>query len=410
MTHKYSRIWFLIVISFSFSSPLLAQFVYSPGRIQRVDGSTQTGEIVYLTGKEGNKLLFRSDARAPVTTYNPSELHSFEVESGRFISWQSNRDSISTFVFLQQLVSGPASLYLYKRNDGIDIYLLEQKGTFTPIHSRQPSLTLATLTDCGSLRPTAFINSLSLNRAQLSRYLTAYNRCIEPGTPTENNKLTHRSLKVAIGPRLFVPVSYGQLHYSDGATCPPSTISAKPGVGLSMSFAWGKRLTAGLDLAILTKTVSWNTDSTAKKVWLVDALSDRSLYISPYLRYEFRKQSHQRLTPYIVAGLVMNKLLRSQLTINRRFPSRQFTGIYDDIVPWTIRVNKEAGLDELGGSLGGGLLWQITNRLTLVTDVRFVYSVAALSVFKVPTYRNSEPAISPRTYQLNNSVGINITL
>lgn len=114
--------------------------------------------------------------------------------------------------------------------------------------------------------------------------------------------------------------------------------------------------------------------------------------------------------PYVVAGLVFNKLLRSQLTINRLYPRNRFTATYDDFVPWTATVNREAGLDELGGSLGGGLLWQIANRLTLVADTRLVYSAAFISVYKVPTVTNNEPALSPRTFQLNNSIGISVAL
>lgn len=281
MTHKYGRVWLLLSLFVSFSTQLFAQLVYAPGRIQRVDGSTQTGEIAYTTGKMGDKLLFRPTTQASPITYYPDELRSFEVESGRFVSWRPSNDSTSSSVFIQQLVDGPASLYLYRRSDRIKVYLLKQKDEFTVIHPRQPSSTLATLADCGSIRPTAFDTPLSLNSARLSRYLTDYNRCVEPGSVNKNAKLSYRSLKVAIGARLYVPVSYGRIHYSDGATCPPSTISIKPGAGISVNFSWERRLTAGLDLAIISKTINWNTDSTAKRVWIVDALSDQSLYISP---------------------------------------------------------------------------------------------------------------------------------
>lgn len=410
MAHQYGRVWLLISLFVSFSTQLFAQLVYAPGRIQRVDGSTQTGEIAYTTGKTGDKLLFRLDNQASPIAYIPNELRSFEVESGRFVSWRPNSDSASSAVFIQQLVDGPASLYLYRRSDRIKVYLLKQKGEFTIIHPRQPSSTLATLPDCGSIRPTAFDTPLSLNSARLSRYLTDYNRCVEPGSTDKNANLSYRALKVAIGARLYIPVTYGRLHYSDGATSPPSTISVKPGVGISVNFSWERRLTAGLDVALINKTINWNTDSTAKRVWIVDALSSQSLYVSPFLRYEFRKQNHQRLVPYVVAGLVFNKLLNGQLTINRLYPRNRFTATYDDFVPWTATVNKEAGLDELGGSLGGGLLWQLANRVTLVTDMRLVYSAAFLSVYKVPTITYNEPALSPRTFQLNNSIGINIVL
>lgn len=154
-------------------------------------------------------------------------------------------------IFLRSLVAGPVSLYVYERSDGVNVFLLEQVGNFSPI---RPAVTLATLPACGHLQPTGFESPLSLTSRQLSRYVLAYNRCIKPDVSVRAYGISARSLKISVGPRIFLPVGYSRLKFNDGAISPSSTVSAKVGADFSVNFTWRGRLGLGLDLVYMSRT------------------------------------------------------------------------------------------------------------------------------------------------------------
>ncbi|GAB4017950.1 hypothetical protein [Spirosoma koreense] len=302
---------------------------------------------------------------------------------------------------MRQLVSGDVNLLLYERIDGRDVFLLEQQGKITPIHAKYPGSTLSQLPACPDPELTLLNKVSSVNSKKLTRYIVAYNRCIKPDLPTQAYNTSPRFLKLSIGARVLLPMSYYRIKFEDGLLYPASSASSKPSFGLSVNIRSRGRLGAGLDLGLLSRKGRWITDSTAIIVKLVE----RSLFINPFLRYEFRQHTHQVLTPYLTAGVVFNKILSGEVTIN---PIHDYPGS-----PQPVAINQETGLDEVGGSLGGGVQWQITPKLAFVADTRLLYTVSALSVFETPPldgFMGPGARFTPRSYLLNCSVGINVNL
>jgi hypothetical protein len=155
-----------------------------------------------------------------------------------------------------------------------------------------------------------------------------------------------------------------------------STIWSTLGYGADINVSWRNRLSAGFTMALLRQEGRWNLDQTAKLFLLIDKISEQTLFLNPNLRYSFARTSQQKIVPYVQAGFVFNKLLSGEMVQSNR--------VYSN--PKTLTINQEVGFDELGWSAGLGVNWQITSRLSAVTDYRLAYtkSLGGYTVEKLP--------------------------
>jgi opacity protein-like surface antigen len=341
-----------------------AQAIFSKGQVELKDGSIRSGQLAIRRVNKIQRVVLLD--RTSRTSYQPDDLKSVQIGDEHFVA--RNISALDTHhVLLRQLVTGPVSLYEFRRDGNASVLLLGQGQTLTTINPKAPAAVLKTrLADCSSL--TAQANNLSgtVSRRELTQYVVDYNRCTRPDVPTTSFLSTSHSIQIDLSPRLFFSTGSYKLQSFDGSLTASSTSWATLGYGADLNFSWHERLSAGLTMAYTRQEGRWNLDQTAKLFVIVDKINEQSLFLNPYLRYAFTRTSQQVINPYLTVGFVFNKLLSGQMIQSDR--------VYAE--PEVLTINQEAGLDELGFSGGAGVKWRITSRLSAIADIRAVRTKA----------------------------------
>jgi hypothetical protein len=356
------------------SQPTHAQAIFSPGQLSLKDGTTRSGQLAIKRVNKTQRVILLDQSGK--SSYTPGDVTAIRIGDEHFVSRNiSVRDSSN--VLLRQLVSGYVSLYQYERKGGANLLLAEKDQTLTTLNATSPGTTLTTLlTDCPSLPSQTTRLQGNTSRRELSRYVIQYNQCVKPDMPTASLLSASRSVSVAVSPRVFLASGSFQFRESDGSMSDASTIWSTLGYGADINVSWRNRLSAGFTMALLRQEGRWNLDQTAKLFLLIDKINEQTLFLNPNLRYSFARTSQQKIVPYVQAGFVFNKLLSGEMVQSNR--------VYSN--PKTLTINQEVGFDELGWSAGLGVNWQITSRLSAVTDYRLAYtkSLGGYTVEKLP--------------------------
>ncbi|QKZ13164.1 autotransporter outer membrane beta-barrel domain-containing protein [Spirosoma sp. KUDC1026] len=373
-----------------------AQPIFSEGRVELKDGSIRSGQLALKRINKTRQVILLD--KASKTNYQPSDLKAVQIGDEHFIS--RNVSALDThYVLLQQLVTGPVALYQLERSGGTNLLLLDKDQILTTLNPRSPAATLKTfLTDCSSLSAQVSALGNTVSRRHLAQYVLAYNRCVEPAKPTTSFLANARSVQVTLNPRIFLSTGSYKLQSFDGSLTTSSTSWVQLGYGVDLNLSWHKRLSAGLTVAYTQQEGRWNLDQTASLFVIVDKISEQSLFLNPYLRYEFTRTSRQVISPYLTVGFVFNKLLSGQMIQSSRVYAQ----------PVVLTINKEAGLDESGFSGGAGVKWRITSRLAAIADVRAIQT-KALNGYQVEI-RGIYARLRPINSSLLSSLGVSYRL
>lgn len=121
-----------LCIAVVFSVPATAQSDYKPGYVVMPQGDTLRGQVSYRTDLSGKTIGFKKDGQSATASYTANDLSGYGFPGDRNYRTRTldHADTLAAeYVFMQELVRGTVSLFVYKGT-----YFVEKKDNPNKLH------------------------------------------------------------------------------------------------------------------------------------------------------------------------------------------------------------------------------------------------------------------------------------
>lgn len=218
-----------LCISVLLAVPAAAQSDYKPGYVVMPQGDTLQGQVSYRTDASGKMIGFKRNGESGTTSYTANDLSGYGFPGDRNYRTRTldHADSLAAeYVFMQELVRGTLSLYVYKgtffveKNDNPDklhkLYITKETyvnnyGVTAQRDINHHVRTLNTLMqDCFAMF--SKVERVKLAEKSLVDLVKEYNSCI--GGAEEQTTFKESKKWFAIKPGLVGAISHTSLNFS----------------------------------------------------------------------------------------------------------------------------------------------------------------------------------------------------
>ncbi|MDO6390580.1 PorT family protein [Pontibacter sp. BT731] len=319
------------------SVPVAAQSDYKPGYVVLPQGDTLQGQVSYRTDALGKTIGFKRDGQSTTASYTANDLAGYGFPGDRNFRTRTldHADTLAAeYVFMQELVRGTMSLYVYKGTYFVDkrdsseklhkLYITKETYVNTYGITAQRDInhyvrTLNTLMqDCFEMFQR--VERVKLAEKSLVDLITAYNTCA--GDPQEQITFKESKKWFAIRPGVVAGMSHTSLHFSakderylhlDHAEFNSNT---HPTFGLAL-LLYSPRINQNASLLLEGRYAQNSFQADPTYVWF-DAYYDNEISfdlsafkLTTAFRYDFAGKAVQ---PFVNAGVFHNFMQRREYT------------------------------------------------------------------------------------------------
>lgn len=272
---KKVKIILLFSLLFILKNPVFAQSNFLSAKIVNAIGDTIQGEIDYRNwDKNPNKITFKSLDQKEILEFTPKDIQSFLVSDEVYLSARVETERIGNnqfdqsptiettleTVFLQTIIAGEKSLFLYKNEASRENFYIEENGEYyllkykkynkvqtvngaTRSYTAENKFFLgqlgAYLNGCPDIQKD--INITQYKKESLSRLIVRYNECT--GTEIKFEKPKEKTLTKfgVLGGVSMTSLSFTGLNHPN-LTEADYGVSINPVLGLSVDFIFPRNM------------------------------------------------------------------------------------------------------------------------------------------------------------------------
>jgi hypothetical protein len=363
-----------LLITLNTGMALSQSDLFEQGYVILNDGDTLIGYVKDPVERENLYVsVIYSDNQAgenPVS-YTPYEVDEYYYEPGFcFVSWDKDLPDDLGKIFLQCLVKGFASIYLYEldqkqvffleKGDGSTVFI--EKGSSTDVMDHSTREVLKNfLSDCSDL--TTKVDNLQFKAEDLIKLIKHYNRCSNASREMIIYKLGKERV-FRVGVTTGINLTDLQVH----APIPYQDMNLKTGlgfnIGLGLEFYFLNRLTANVQAVWASYNASlWNqsmpNDTAVRK--------DDVLFNFSYMDFPVKLKvnlSNNRIKTFLFGGLWYGVLVEQDIASQSTIPEESKTFTLD--------------LDKLkkGYTSGFGVAIPSSRRSEISFEIGYIYQKA----------------------------------